>query len=108
MQARESQINERQNTTTAIKNKVTHKAYFPIFLFIYLTKRIQFAAGAQKSARGSGFLWPIAKDGAAFRAFLWFFCMPAEGRRRLQSCKKQYIIETRENGERQLYGFRDF
>lgn len=35
MQARESQINERQNTTTAIKNKVTHKAYFPIFLFIF-------------------------------------------------------------------------
>lgn len=35
MQARESQIIARQNTTTAIKNKVTHKAYFPIFLFIY-------------------------------------------------------------------------
>ncbi len=35
MQARESQINERQNTTTAIKNKVTHKAYFPL-LYIYL------------------------------------------------------------------------
>ena len=37
MQARESQINERQNTTTAIKNKVTHKAYFPIFLFIFFS-----------------------------------------------------------------------
>ena len=37
MQARESQINERQNTTTAIKNKVTHKAYFPIFHFIFFS-----------------------------------------------------------------------
>ena len=64
--------------------------------------------GRAEKREGSGFLWPIAKGGAAFRAFLWFFCMPAEGRRRLQSCKKQYIIETRENGERQLYGFRDF
>ena len=34
MQARESQINERQNTTTAIKNKVTHKAYFPTFMYL--------------------------------------------------------------------------